>query len=127
MSKSPTVRLLLGLLITLGAVAVFSWYSLRQLSGLQQLQKHTIDLNRHDSLLLLQVQNDLNAYGFKLRDEIQPTNRGRLAAHRAEFERLRHELEESIQEEAKLAPVVRKPDGRAKLLENLGNFRKLSD
>ena|SRR5438270_921556 len=127
MGKSPTVRLLLGLLITLAAVTGFSSYTLHQLNGLRKLQSQTIDLNRHDSLLLLQVQNDLNAYGFKLRDEIQPSNTGRLAAHRAEFERLRRELEESIQEEATLAPVVRKPDGRAKLLENLGNFRNLSD
>ncbi len=46
----------------------FSWYALYQLSGLRKLQTQTIDLNRHDSLLLLRVQNDLNTVGLKLRD-----------------------------------------------------------
>jgi hypothetical protein len=50
MSKSPTPRLLLGLLVTLLAVAIYSWYTLSQLSGLRQLQTSTIDRNRRDSL-----------------------------------------------------------------------------
>src|SRR5919199_4899878 len=108
MSKSPTVRLLLGLLITLAAVTFFSWYSLRQLAGLRQLQRQTIDLNRHDSLLLLQVQNDLNAVGLKLRDMVHVSGTSKVTEYQAEFERLRADLEESIREESRLAPVTRR-------------------
>ena len=109
MSKSPTVRLLFGLLITLAAVTFFSWYSLRQLAGLQQLQRQTIDLNRHDSLLLLQVQNDLNAVGLKLRDMVQAPGASSISQYQAEFEQLRSDLEQSIKDEVALAPVARRP------------------
>jgi hypothetical protein len=67
MSNSPTLRLLLGLLITLAAVAGFSSYTLFQLDRLRRLQTDTIDLNRHDSLLLVRVQGDINTIGLKLR------------------------------------------------------------
>ena len=72
MIKSPTLRLLLGLLVTLAAVAGFSSYTLKQLDGLEALQTQTIDLNRHDSLLLLRVESDLNMIGLRLRDMTRP-------------------------------------------------------
>lgn len=104
MIKSPTLRLLLGLLITLAAVTVFSWYSLRQLSGLRKLQTQTIDLNRHDSLLLFQIENDLNRVGLRLRDMTEGTRGVGIAAYQGEFSRLRADLETAIRAEAKLAP-----------------------
>ncbi|MBV9611644.1 MAG: sensor histidine kinase, partial [Acidobacteriaceae bacterium] len=67
MVKSPTIRLLLGLLITLAAVMCFSLYELHQINGLRKLQTDTIDLNRHDSLLLIRVENGVNMIGLKLR------------------------------------------------------------
>ena len=127
MSKSPTVRLLLGLLITLAAVAVFSWYSLRQLAGLRQLQKQTIDLNRHDTLLLLQVQNDLNAFGLKLRDMVQSPGDSSISQYQAEFEQLRADLEQSIKEEVALAPVTRRPASKEQLTRSLEILRRTSD
>ena len=82
-----------------------------------KLQSDTIDLNRHDSLLLLRVQNDLNTLGLALRDmsEVQPTSE--IAEYRAEFAHLRADLEEAIQEETQLAPVTRAADKQAQLLE----------
>ncbi len=124
--KSPTFRLLFGFLITLSAVAGSSWYSLRQLSGLRKLQTQTIDANRHDSLLLLQVQNDLNAVGLKLRDMVQASDRSGVSQYQCDFERLRADLEDSIKEEARLAPVIRRPERQQELLRDLtsiaGNF-----
>lgn len=127
MSKSPTVRLLLGLLITLAAVTVFSWYSLRQLAGLRQLQRQTIDLNRHDSLLLLQVQNDLNAFGLKLRDMVQAPGTSSVSRYQAEFEQLRSDLEQSIKDEVALAPVTRRPAAKEQLIRSLQTLRRTSD
>lgn len=127
MSKSPTVRLLLGLLITLAAVTFFSWYSLRQLAGLRQLQQQTIDLNRHDSLLLLQVQNDLNEVGLKLRDMVQAPGASSIGQYQAEFERLRSDLEQSIKEEVALAPVTRQPEAKQQLISSLQALRHISD
>ena len=57
---SPTGRLLAGLAVTLAAVGVFSFYALRQIRGLEDLQTRTVERNRKDSLQLLRIQNDLN-------------------------------------------------------------------
>jgi signal transduction histidine kinase len=127
MTKSPTVRLLFGLFVTLAAVTIFSWYALTQLNGLRKLQTDTIDLNRHDSLLLLRVQNDLNTLGLALRDmsEVQPSSE--VAEYRAEFAHLRSDLEEAIQEERQLAPVTRAAAEQAQLVESLKHFWQTSE
>jgi signal transduction histidine kinase len=127
MTKSPTVRLLFGLFVTLAAVTIFSWYALTQLNGLRKLQTDTIDLNRHDSLLLLRVQNDLNTLGLALRDmsEVQPSSD--VAEYRAEFAHLRSDLEQAIQEEGQLAPVTRAAAEQAQLVESLRHFWQTSE
>ncbi len=127
MLRSPTVRSLLGLLITLAAVTGFSWYALHQLTGLRRLQAQTIDMNRHDSLLLLQVQNDLNAVGLKLRDMVHVSGTSKVSQYQAEFERLCADLEDSIKQEIRLAPVTRKPERQRKLTRSLEDLRGTSD
>lgn len=126
MIKSPTVRLLLGLLITLAAVTGFSSYALNQLSRLRKLQTETIDLNRHDSLLLLQVQSDLNTIGLKLRDMTQMPQRSQIGEYRNEFAHLRADLEDAIQREARLAPGRRASD-QAALNGSIDQFWRTSD
>src|SRR5690242_605963 len=44
--RSPTIGLLLGLVITLAAVAADSWYTTRQISRLRSLQTDLTDRNR---------------------------------------------------------------------------------
>lgn len=129
MSNSPTVRLLLGLLVTLLAVTGFSWYALRQVNGLRKLQSQMVDINRRDSLLLLQVQNDLNAVGLELRDMIRLSLRKKrhMIDFQADFDRLRNDLEESIRNEAKLSPVARKPEREEDLMHSLDHFRESAD
>jgi signal transduction histidine kinase len=127
MTKSPTIRLLVGLLVTLGAVTVFSWYALFQLSGLRLLQRTIIDGNREDSLQLLRIQNDLNTLGLRLRDMIELPQHSKIAAYRQEFSHLRADLEEAIRAEERLEPVTRRPDKQALLLESLKRFWESSD
>ena len=129
MSNSPTVRLLLGLLVTLLAVTGFSWYALRQVSGLRKLQSQLVDLNRHDSLMLLQVQNDLNAVGLQLRDMVRLSTRKqrKMSEFQSDFEKLRADLEESIRSESKLSPVTRMPNREKDLTHSLEHFRETSD
>lgn len=126
-SKSPTVRLLIGLLVTLAAVTGFSWYSLYELRGLRELQTNTIDVNRHDSLLLARVQNDLNMLGTKLRDMADTQRTSSIAAYRGEFARLRTDLRQALHDEAKLAPVMRRASEQAQLNDALNNFWYTSD
>ena len=127
MIKSPTIRLLIGLLVTLAAVMGFSWYALYELSGLQKLQTQTIDANRHDSLLLLRVQNDLNTVGLKLRDMAEMPQAARISSYRAEFGGLREDLEQAIQAESKLSPVARRPRQQAELVNSVKQLWQLAD
>ena len=105
----------------------FSWYALYQLSGLRKLQTQTIDLNRHDSLLLLRVQNDLNSVGLRLRDMTELPQPSGIAAYRSDFTVLREDLEEAIEAEAKLAPVTRRAGQQAELVRALKQFWQLTD
>jgi hypothetical protein len=122
MTKSPTLRLLLGLLITLAAVSGFSSYTLYQLRGLRLLQTNTIDLNRHDSLLLLRVESDLNRFGLGLRDMTRTSQTEDVSKYREEFQRLDTDLQESLDEEEKLTLSFRRRGQHAELIKALKQF-----
>lgn len=102
-SRSPTPRLLIGLAGTLLAVALFSWYSLKQVSMLRLLQTDTIDRNRKDSLQLLRIQNDLHTLGLALRDMADKQEGYELQAWRGEFNRIRYDLQDALSRESKLS------------------------
>jgi signal transduction histidine kinase len=123
MSKSPTLRLLFGLLITLAAVSGFSSYTLYQLRGLRLLQTSIIDLNRHDSLLLLRVESDLNRFGLRLRDMTRVPQTEDVSKYRAEFTGLDADLQESLEAEEKLTRNFRRRRGQhAQLIAALKQF-----
>jgi signal transduction histidine kinase len=130
MTNSPTLRLLLGLLITLAAVAGFSSYTLYQLDKLRKLQTDTIDLDRHDSLLLVRVQGDINTIGLKLRDMRDMTDGPQTKAITEihdDLNRVRADLQEAIEREEKLDPATRQADKHAELIEALKEFWRTSD
>src|SRR4051812_49061581 len=103
MHGSPTPRLIAGLAATLLAVAVFSWYTLRQIEGLRRLQTNTVERNRKDSLQLLRIQNDLNSLGLAIRDSVEGQQEYPLTAFRSEFERIRVDLDDALRKESALA------------------------
>ncbi len=103
---SPTNRLLIGLAVTLAAVAVFSLYALRQLAGLKDLQTGIVDRNRKDSLQLLRIQNDLHSLGLAMRDMLDNDEPYPPAAFRAPFARIRADLEDALRLEAQFAPTA---------------------
>jgi signal transduction histidine kinase len=94
--------MLVALAITLGAVALFSWFSLRQVDRLSRLQTETIDRNRRDSLQLLRIQNNLNSLGLAMRDMTSGEFEYPLTAWRSELNRLRTDLEDALRIESKL-------------------------
>jgi signal transduction histidine kinase len=122
MSASPTNRLLAGLAVTLAAVAVFSWYALRQMQGLRRLQTDIVERNRRDSLQLLRIQNDLHSLGLAMRDMVEGKTRYPLAAWKAEFGRTRADLEDALRLEAQLAPASRSPEQQRHLAASLAGF-----
>ena len=120
--RSPTIRLLAGLAITLSAVTLYSGYTVMQLRGLERLQSGIIDRNRADSLLLLRIQNNLNSLGLAMRDMLEGSEPYPLTAWQAQFRRLRTDLEDAIAREAQLSPLDRDAEQRRYLSDSLSQF-----
>jgi signal transduction histidine kinase len=126
-SRSPTPALLLGLIVTLGAVVGVSWYVTRQLSGLRVLQTDLTDRNRTDSLQLLRVQNDLNSLGLAMRDMLDTEQPYPLTAWKAPFARIRGDLESALAREAQVATAQRTPEQSRYLATSLTQFWDAAD
>src|SRR6185436_13837504 len=109
--SSPTRPLLVGLAITLLAVAVFSWYALSRIEVVRGLQTHTIDRNRQDSLQLLRIQNNLHSLALAMRDMVEGTEPYPLESWNGQFKRIRVDLEDAL-----------KPDQQKQLAASLLQF-----
>lgn len=120
--RSPTIRLLAGLAITLSAVALYSGYMVMQLRSLERLQGGIIDRNRADSLLLLRIQNNLNSLGLAMRDMLEGSEPYPLTAWQGQFRRLRTDLEDAIVREAQSSPLDRDAEQSQYLRDSLGQF-----
>jgi signal transduction histidine kinase len=119
---SPTTGLLLGLVLTLAAVLVYSFYTRSQLSGLRKLQSEMVDRNRKDSLQLLRVQNDLNSLGLAMRDMLDAREPYPLTAWSSQFQRIREDLDAALKVEASVSPATRTEDQRQFLNQSVAQF-----
>ncbi len=127
LKRSPTVALLLGLVITLGAVVAYTAYITYQLSGLRKLQRDVIDRNRRDSLQLLRIQNDLNSLSLGLRDMLDTSQPYPLTAWSAQFRRVQPDLNDALRLEENLSVAHRTPEQRQYLEDSLAQFWVASD
>jgi signal transduction histidine kinase len=120
--RSPTNRLLFGLVITLAAVLAYSSYITVQLAGLRKLQSEMVDRNRKDSLQLLRIENDLNSVALAMRDMLDTTERYPLTAWKTQFERIQQDLDAAMKLEEGLAVASRTPDQRKFLTQSVAQF-----
>jgi signal transduction histidine kinase len=120
--RSPTLGLLLGLIVTLAAVVAYSAYISWQVAGLRKLQAELIDRNRRDSLQLLRIQNDLNLLAVAMRDMIDNDEPYPLTAWAAQFQRIRTDLDDAMHLEAGSAPTSRTLEQSASLTSSLTQF-----
>ena len=120
--KSPTPGLFLGLVITLAAVVLYSFYITRQISGLRELQHSLVDRNRKDSLQLLRIQNDLNSLALAMRDMLDNNEPYPLTAWSAQFQRIRADLEDALRLEAQVAVTNRTAEQRQYLGNSVPQF-----
>lgn len=116
--RTPTFIQLLGLLVTLLAVGTFSIFTLRQVEELRRLGSDIVDRNRRDSLQLIRIQQDVAQAGLALRDMAEGAEPYPMASYRPQFERLKGDLENALQVEARLMPATR-TEAQQKLLENV--------
>jgi len=122
LGQSPTVGLMLGLIITLAAVAAYSWYTTRQISRLQALQTDLTDRHRKDSLQLLRIENNLNAVALAMRDMLDNDERYPLVAWSAQFDRIRLDLADALRREEAVAAATRTPEQRRYLAASVAQF-----
>jgi signal transduction histidine kinase len=120
--KSPTFGLLFGLIITLAAVAAYSWYTTRQISGLKTLQTEMTDRNRKDTLQLLRIQNDLNTVALAMRDILDNDEHYPVTAWSAQFDRIRLDLSDALKREAIVAVASQTPEQQQYLSAAVAQF-----
>jgi signal transduction histidine kinase len=120
--RSPTLGLLLGLIVTLAAVLAYSAYITWQVAGLRKLQSELIDRDRKDSLQLLRIQNDLNLLAVAMRDMMDNDEPYPLTAWAAQFQRIHTDLDDAMHLEAELAPTTRTAEQSASLSSSLTQF-----
>ena len=121
-AQSPTLGLILGLVITLAAVVAYSWYITLQIRGLRELQNNLADRSRKDSLQLLRIQDDLNSLGLAMRDMLDNDEPYPLTAWSAQFQRVRSDLDDAFRREEELAVAHRTPEQREYLGKSLNQF-----
>ena len=126
-NRSPTLGLILGLVITLAAVVAYSWYISRQIASLRALQNNLLDRDRRDSLQLLRIQNDLNSLAVAMRDMLDNDEPYPLAAWSSQFQRIRADLEDALRKEEQVAVADRTPDQREYLSSSVAQFWDASE
>ena len=119
--RSPTIGLVLGLVITFSAVLAYSAYITWQVTGLRKLQTGLVDRNRKDSLQLLRIQNDLNLLAVAMRDMVSSDEPYPLTAWSAQFQRIRTDLDDAMRLEAGFADS-RTPEQGAFLTRSVTQF-----
>jgi signal transduction histidine kinase len=92
------------------------------LRTLEQLQAATIDRNRVDSLALLRIQNNLNSVALTLRDMLDHTEPYPLTAWRAPLARIRTDLADALEREAKDSPSTGSSESRQYLVSSVSQF-----
>jgi signal transduction histidine kinase len=125
--RSPTLGLLLGLIITLSAVVAYSAYITWQVSGLRKLQAELVDRNRKDSLQLLRIQNDLNLLAVAMRDMASNDEPYPLTAWASQFQRIRTDLDDAMKRESSFAAASRTPEQSAFLASSFSQFWDAED
>jgi signal transduction histidine kinase len=120
--RSPTLRLLAGLLVTLAAVVASGVYVTWQIAGLRVLQTDITDRHRRDSLQLLRIQNDLNALALAMRDMLDNEDGYPLTAWQAQFDRIRTDLSDALQRQEAVAVSPQTPQQRAYLASSVQQF-----
>ena len=114
--------MLLGLVITLGAVVAYSGYVTLQIQRLRQLQNDLLDRNRKDSLQLIRIQNDLNSLGLAMRDMLDSEEPYPLTAWTSQLQRIRSDLDDGLRIEDRLAVATRTAEQRQYLANSLRQF-----
>jgi signal transduction histidine kinase len=125
---SPSKRLWVGLCISLAILVGFAIYSIYEIRWLESYQVNVVQQNRKASLQLLRLQNDAYLLAISLRDMPLSEARYPISDWRAEFARLRDDMDHALLLEGQFA--VNTPaseDKRVQLRTVLADFWRTAD
>jgi signal transduction histidine kinase len=125
---SPTKRLWVGLFVILTLFLGFAIYSTYEIRWLENFQANVVQQNRKASLQLLRLQNDAYLLAISIRDMPHDEARYPIRDWRAEFNRLRDDMDQALTLEGQYA--VNTPaseDKRVQLRSVLADFWASAD
>ncbi len=125
--KTPTPRLVAGLIFTLLVIGGYASYTLLSVSRMRQVQTDIVDRNRKGSLQLIRIQNDLNALALAMRDMLDNPDHYPLSAWKPPLDRMRLNLDDAVVSEAALAEGRREPEQTAYLKASFAEFWRTCD
>jgi hypothetical protein len=106
-AANPSLRLLVGLFVTLATISGFTLYTVREVRNLRDEQTAISERNRLDSLQLLRIQNNLSEIALSMRDMADGAEPYERIYWRQTFDRRRTDLDQAIEAERALAPAER--------------------
>jgi len=125
--RSPTVALLVGLMLSLAVVVAYTWSITGQINGLRRLQTDLTDRNRRESLQLLRIQNDLNQLALSMRDVLDRGEPYPVVAYFAQFDRIRTDLADALKEQEAVGVAPRSPEQTEFVVQSVQQFWDAAD
>ena len=113
---SPSVRLWLGLGVTLTIFLVFAGYTFREIRWLEDFQVNVVQMNRKASLQLLRLQDNTYQLAVSLRDMTLPESRYPIYYWKGEFSRVRQDMDEAQRLEGQYAASTPAGDDKRRQL-----------
>ena len=125
---SPSLRLWLGLCVTVTLFVIFAAYNIREIRWLQDFQTNVVQRNRKASLQLLRIQNDTYELAVSLRDMTLPESRYPIYYWKGQFGEIRKDMDEALALEAQYATNTEAGSAKRKQLrEVLDDFWMTAD
>jgi signal transduction histidine kinase len=109
---SPSRRLWIGLCIILSIFVVFAFYTIHEVRWLEDFQINVVQKNRKASLQLLRLQNDAYLVAISLREMTETQTRYSIADWRAEFARLRRDMDDAVELESRYTVAIAAADDK---------------
>jgi signal transduction histidine kinase len=120
--RSPTLPLVVGLVVSLLVIAGMGVYTVYEVRTLRDEQTAISDRNRRDSLQLIRIQSNLTTVATALRDMADRVEPYPVVYWKQTFDRLRADLEQAIAIEQTLAPAERPEAQQQRLRASVERF-----
>ena len=119
MTRSPSLPLIVGLVVSLVTIGGMGWYTVREVRTLRDEQTAISERNRRDSLQLIRIQSNLATVATALRDMADRVEPYPIVYWRQTFDRLRADLDQALALESTFSPAERPEAQQRRLRESV--------